>query len=105
MKKIIKLLGLLPLLLLSGCKEKNIYVSAEITQKYHYITIILAGPSNPVPIDHYDFIFNQAKPYRKEVSWTIYNQYEIGDIYTFCIDENEKEYFFENSIYIGEINK
>jgi len=100
--KIKKLLLLPILLLMTSCKESHIYVSSIITNKYDYTTttMIMSGKVLvPIFTHHYIFQFNEVKPYNKSVSSGDYSEYEIGDEYTFWIDEKEKEYFFESSYY------
>lgn len=108
MKKIKKLLLLPILLLMTSCKESRIYVSSIITNKYDYESMIMVSSGKAfVPIfnHHYIFQFNEVKPYDKSVSSEDYGKYEIGEEYTFRIDEKEKEYFFNDSIVVVEEEK
>ena len=105
MKKIFKLLGLLPLFMLTGCKNSHIYVSSIITNKWDrtWVQVISTGKTTiSVPHHDYYFQFNEWKPYTKKVSGGDYDKFDVGDIYTFTISDNEKEYFFEDSIYTVE---
>ena len=99
MKKF-KLLILLPLMLLTSCSEKRTYVTSVITNKYDYTynQVISNGKVTTVVIHHrYIFQFNEVKPYNKPVDNSTYEEYNVGDEYTFWIDEKEKEYFFPDS--------
>ena len=100
--KAIKLLLLMPLLLLASCTTTHIYVTSPITNKYDYTfyQIIFTGTVTiTVPNRRYIFQFNEWQPYTKAVSVAIYDEYEIGDEYTFQISAKEKDYFFNESIY------
>lgn len=104
MKKI-KLLLILPLLLLTGCKQKRICVTSNITNKWDRIwnQVITTGKiTTVVPHHDYFFQFNEWKPYTKKVSYGDFTTYEVGDDYTFWIDDKETQYFFEESYYIVE---
>ena len=99
MKKL-KILLMLPLLLLTGCKEERIYVTSLITNKYDYVynQVVHTGKTTVLVSHHrYVFQFNEIKPYSKSVSVADYNDYEVGDSYTFWISGKETQYFFEDS--------
>ena len=102
MKKL-KLLLLLPLLSLTACDDSHIYVSSIITNKWDrtWVQIVHTGKTT-ITIPHHDyyFNFNEWKPYTKKVSGGDYDKYDIGDTYTFAIDEREKSYFFDDSIVV-----
>lgn len=103
--KLKKLLLLPILLLMTSCKESHIHVSSIITNKYDYetTTMIMSGTVLvPIFSHHYIFQFNEVKPYSKPVSSDDYNKFEVGDIYTFTIGEEEKSYFFDDSIVVVE---
>ena len=104
MKKL-KLLLALPLLLLTACGGKELTVSSTITSKWDrkWIQTIYCGKVlTYVPHHTYYFDFEEVKPYTKQVNQTDWNNYEIGDKYTFTIKEKEKEYFFTESIVNSE---
>ena len=99
----IKYLLLINCLLCTACDEKHIYISSVITQKWNkqYFINVWAGTFMvAVPQQDYYFMFNEQKPYTKKISKEDYTTYEIGNTYTFEIDEKEQEYFFEESITI-----
>ena len=100
MKKL-SLMLLLPLMLLTSCGSSHTYVSSIITNKWDrkWVQIVSTGKTT-IHIPHHDyyFNFNEWKPYTKKVNQGDYDKYEIGDIYTFAIDEKEREYFFDESI-------
>ncbi len=101
MKKLLTTLLILPLLLLTSCNSTGIYVSSLITNKWdrRWSSIIRTGKTTIiVPHHDYYFQFNERKPYVKKVSGGDYDQFNIGDIYSFQISDNETEYFFEESI-------
>lgn len=105
--KIKKLLLLPMLLLMTSCKESHIYVSSIITNKWdtHCVQVIWTGKTNiSIQHHHHYFQFNECKPYTKKVSSEDYEKFEIGDIYTFTISNNEKSYFFDDSIVVVENN-
>lgn len=98
----IKLLALLPLILLTGCgcSKQRIYVTSMITNKYDYTyTQVVSTGKTTAVITHrrYVFQFNEIKPYNKPVDCSTYKQYNVGDEYTFWIDDTEKEYFYPDS--------
>lgn len=104
--KIKKLLLLPILLLMTSCtKDSHIYVSSLITNKWdrHWVQVVSTGKTT-ISIPHHDyyFQFNEWKPYTKKVNDGDYEKFDIGDIYTFTISEEEKEYFFEDSIVVVE---
>ena len=103
--KIKKLLLLSVLLLTTSCKESHIYVSSIITNKWdrHWVQVISTGKIT-VSIPHHDyyFQFNEWKPYTKKVRGEDYDKFDVGDIYTFTISEEEKSYFFDDSIVVVE---
>ena len=98
----IKKLLLLPILLfMTSCEERHIYVSSIITNKWdrQWVQVISTGKIIvSVPHHDYYFQFNEWKPYTKKVSGGDYEKFEVGDIYTFTISEEEKSYFFDDSI-------
>lgn len=105
MKRAIKLVLLMPLLLLASCSEEHIYVTSQITNKYHYTyyQVVSTGKTTiTIPHKRYVFQFNDWQPYKKSVSVATYNEYEIGDEYTFLISSEEKKYFFNEHIYVVE---
>ena len=97
---------LLSILLMTSCQQDYVCVSSTITHKWdrYWIQPIHTGQSI-MYFPHYDyyFQFNELKPYTKKVLLSDYEKFEIGDIYTFTISEEEKECFFSDSIY--EIQK
>ena len=100
MKKL-KLLLALPLMLLTSCNNSYLYVSSIITTKWdrHWVQVIRSGKATiTVPHHDYYFQFNERKPYVKKVSGGDYDQFNVGDIYSFQISVRETEYFFEESI-------
>ena len=104
MKKF-KLLLALPLMLLTACEEKTLIVSSTITDKWEtkWIQTVYCGKVlTYVPHHTYYFKFEEVQPYTKQVDQTDWNNYGVGDKYTFTIKEKEKGYFFTESI--GGIN-
>lgn len=100
-----KLLLLPILLLMTSCKETHIYVSSIITNKWdrQWVQIIRIGKiTTTIPHHDYYFQFNEWKPYTKKVSSGDYEKFEVGEIYTFTINEKEKEFFFDDSIVVVE---
>lgn len=103
--KIKKLLLLPTLLLMTSCKDSHIYVSSIITNKWDrtWVQVISTG-SSVISIPHHDyyFQFNEWKPYTKKITEGDYDMFEVGDTYTFTISEEEKSYFFDDSIVVVE---
>ena len=100
MKKLLMLL-LLPLLLLTSCSSENIYIASIITTKWdrRWVQVIRSGKVTiTVPHRDYYFQFNERKPYVKKVTGGDYDQFNVGDIYSFQISVRETECFFEESI-------
>ena len=104
--KIKKLLLLPILLLMTSCdKSSHIYVSSIITNKWDRSWVQLSHAGKVlITIPHHDyyFQFNEWKPYTKKVSDGDYEKFDVGDIYTFTISEEEKSYFFDDSIVVVE---
>lgn len=104
--KALKKFLLLPLIvMMTACDDSHIYVSSVITNKWdrHWVQVISTGKTT-ISIPHHDyyFQFNEWKPYTKKVSGGDYDKFDVGDIYTFTISEEEREYFFEDSIVVVE---
>ena len=103
--RIKKLLLLHILLLITSCEDSHIYVSSIITHKWDrtWVQVISTGKTTmSIPHHDYYFQFNEWKPYTKKVSEEDYKKFEIGDTYTFTISEEEKSYFFDDSIVVVE---
>lgn len=102
----IKKLLLLPILfLMTSCKCSHIYVSSIITNKWdrYWVQVISTGKTTmTIPHHDYYFQFNEWKPYTKKVSGGDYEKFDVGDNYTFTIVDNEREYFFDDSIVVVE---
>lgn len=100
MKKLL-LFTILPLLLLTSCGDSHLYVSSNITDKWdrQWVQVIHVNKTTwTIPHHDYYFQFNEWEPYTKKVNRSDWYKFEIGDTYTFAIDEKEKHYFFDDSI-------
>jgi hypothetical protein len=103
--KINKLLLLPILLLMTSCKNNRTYVSSIITNKYdrHRVQVIPTGKTTIcIPQHDYYFQFNEWETYTKKVNSEDYKKFDVGDIYTFIINDKERKYFFEDSIVVVE---